>query len=79
MDEVRVYSRALSAAEVLETYLEYALVGDFDHSSVIDLSDFAILSSEWQNADNCDVDLTCDCRVDVDDLSVLVNEWLKSI
>ena len=77
IDEFMIFSRALSADEILQIYSQYALVGDFVADGDIDLKDFSVLAYNWQAGDMCDIDLTCDCAVDNDDLMILVDEWLS--
>ena len=78
IDEVQVYSRALSADEILDLYNQYAIVGDFVEDNIIDLKDFSVLAYDWQRDNVCDTDLTCDCTVDLDDMMVLVEQWLAN-
>ena len=79
MDEVRIYNRPLSQAEIQEMYQQYALVSDIEPDGDVDLDDFAAFSGYWQNSENCEGDLTCDCVVDIDDLMMLIGEWLNQI
>jgi hypothetical protein len=79
MDEVRIYNRALSDAEIKSLYEEHVLVGDFDNDRDIDLADFSVISSDWQSMDGCDVDLTCDCVVNMDDLMMFIDHWLMNL
>ncbi len=78
IDEIKVYSRALNADEILQVFNEYALNGDFSSNGQIDLDDFSVLAFNWQNDDVCDIDLTCDCSINIDDLTVLVDQWLQN-
>ena len=77
IDEVKIYSRALDAAEISQLYHEYALVGDFAADGTIDLNDFSILAYNWMDTDACNIDINCDCIVNIDDLTLLADQWLK--
>ena len=79
LDEIRIYDRALSVAEILNVYQQYALIADITLDGNVDLDDFAALSTYWQDSQTCLGDLTCDCIVNFDDLMILLNEWLSSI
>lgn len=77
IDEVRIYDRALSAADIEDIYRAHALVADTEPDGDVDFNDFAVLADHWENPDTCDGDLTCDCVVDFDDLMVVIEEWLS--
>ena len=77
IDEVRIYNRAVTADKILQIYDEYDLVSDLDSDGNIDLNDFAYFAGFWQNTQDCEGDLTCDCFVDIDDLMILIEEWLR--
>lgn len=77
IDEVRIYNRTLSAAEIQALYQAHVLIGDMEPDGDVDLADFAYLAGAWQEADACDGDLTCDCIVDIQDILILVDEWLS--
>lgn len=79
MDEVRIYDRTLSGAEIHNLYQMHALVADTEPDGDVDLNDFAVLADSWQNSETCDGDLTCDCTVDIDDLMFMADEWLKQL
>jgi hypothetical protein len=79
IDEVKIYRRPLSAANIQDFFREHALVADMQPDGTVDFTDFTRLAELWQNTDTCDGDLTCDCVVDFDDLMILVEEWLQSI
>jgi hypothetical protein len=79
IDEVRIYDKPLSAERIHNIYREQALIADLDTDGIVDLNDFAAFSEFWQNTDTCDGDLTCDCIVDIQDVMILVEEWLQSI
>jgi hypothetical protein len=79
IDEVKVYSRMLDAAQIRDIYQSHALTADMEPDGDVDFDDFARLANNWQNPDACDGDLTCDCVVDFEDLMVFVEEWLKQI
>jgi hypothetical protein len=58
-------------------------IGDLNHDSVVDLADFAVLTSAWLShpGDNnwnpyCDISAPADNFIDVQDLAVLVQGWL---
>lgn len=61
---------------------------DFDKSSNVDMTDYAILAGDWQiqqcqsrcgDNDNPwpQADLTRDCTVDLNDLAIMAEEWLN--
>jgi hypothetical protein len=79
IDEVRIYDRALSAADIEAIYRAHALAADMEPDGDVDFDDFARLAADWQSPDACDGDLTCDCVVDFDDVVILVEEWLSYI
>ncbi|MBI9017742.1 MAG: CotH kinase family protein [Phycisphaerae bacterium] len=57
-------------------------LSDLDGNGVVDLLDFALLCSHWQNKDcgDCDgVDITGDGSVDIDDLLVFCTDWMKGL
>ena len=76
IDEVMIFSRALSGNDIEQIYKEYVLAGDFGQDGVVDLQDFSVIAYNWNIGDKCDIDLTCDCQVDIDDLMILVDQWL---
>ena len=78
IDEVRIYNRALNAAEIRGIYQQYALTADTEPDGDVDFDDFGVLADHWQ-MDTCDGDLTCDCTINFDDLMVLVEQWLGHI
>ena len=78
IDEVRIYNYPLTATEIQDIYQQYVLVSDTEPDGDVDLNDFAVLAGSWQSTDSCDVDLTCDCAVDMIDLIVIMNEWLST-
>lgn len=58
-------------------------IGDLNHDSAVDLADFAVLTSAWLSHpgdDNwnpyCDISAPADNFIDVQDLAVLVQDWL---
>ena len=78
IDEVRIHNYAMNDIEIQDIYSRYALVADLEPDGKVDLADFAVFAGLWQNSQNCDGDLTCDCQVDFEDVSVLIDEWLDS-
>ena len=79
IDEVQIYNRSVTAAEIQQLYRDQVLTGDADRDGDVDLPDFAALASLWQNTQSCDGDLTCDCAVDIDDFMVVAEEWLDVV
>ena len=79
IDDVRIYNRALTGAEIREMYKSLALTGDTEPDGDIDLNDFAVLANSWQSSNSCDADLTCDCIVDINDFIILAEGWLNQI
>ncbi|HML74495.1 MAG TPA: glycoside hydrolase family 76 protein [Anaerohalosphaeraceae bacterium] len=79
IDDVRIYIRPLSAAEIRDIYLADALIGDLSSDGMVDFADFTSIAQSWQKAGSCDDDITCDCTVDMDDFMILADEWLMQI
>ena len=79
MDEVRVYSRALSNTEVWHLYAADALAGDILSDGVVDIADFLYLAETWLSSHDGAADLTCDGIVDLADFAILAEEWLRSL
>ena len=79
MDEVRVYRRALSDAEIGQMYQANALTSDIKSDGIVDFADFSSLAAAWQTQNAGAADLTCDGIVNMDDMAILAEEWLNSI
>lgn len=79
MDEIRVYGRVLSAAEILEVYRLDALGGDMEPDGDIDLADLAVLLGDWQAAGGGLADMTCDGIVDLNDFAMFAEGWLGTL
>lgn len=79
IDDVRIYTRALSAAEIRAIYRADALIGDISLDGIVDFSDFTSVAQYWQQAGSCNGDVTCDCAVDMNDFMILADEWLMQI
>lgn len=79
MDDVRIYARALSGADIWELYAAQALTADMEPDGDVDLTDFAFISDAWQAASAGAADLTCDGTIAFDDFMILADEWLRSI
>ncbi len=79
IDDVRIYNRALSAADIRDIYRADALIGDLSSDGVVDFADFSSIAQSWQKAGSCNGDVTCDCAVDMDDFMILADEWLMQI
>ncbi len=75
VDEVRIYGRSLSAAEIGQIYEQQVLVSDFNDDGVVNLSDLSRLAGDWLTSNSVS-DLTCDCYTDIEDLKVMAEEWL---
>jgi len=61
---------------------EFVYLGDIEPDGDVDLADFAVFASYWQDIDcgTCGgVDLTNDGIVDANDLAELAKNWLKSL
>jgi len=76
IDEARIYARALSDAEIETVYRSQALGADLETDGVVNLGDLAAMAFLW-NAAGVN-DMTCDGRMDMDDLLVLIDEWLTT-
>ncbi|MBN2841686.1 MAG: LamG domain-containing protein, partial [Sedimentisphaerales bacterium] len=79
IDEVSIYTRALSDVEIFNLYSQLALTGDFTANGEIDLVDFGVLAGDWLYSGASDTDLTCDGMVDVEDLQIFSEQWLDSL
>lgn len=85
IDDVRIYSYALTQAEIQTLSSITPPSPDIVPDNVIDLSDLSALSAYWLNkdcysADHCDGrDLNADQVVDHGDFLVLAEKWLSSI
>ena len=79
IDEVRVYSRALTDAEIGQMYLANALTSDIVPDGIVDFADFASLAAAWQALNPGVSDLTCDGAVNIADIAVLAEEWLSTL
>ena len=84
IDEVALYDRALSPAEVLEHFSTLLLPpltcrSDLNLDGVVDGADLGILLGDWDTAPNCgdpiSADLNCDCIVDGADLGIMLGAW----
>ncbi|MBN2843575.1 MAG: hypothetical protein JXM68_10815, partial [Sedimentisphaerales bacterium] len=75
VDEVLVYSRSLTAAEIEQIYEQHALVSDLNDDGAVNLADLARLAGDWLES-NSSSDLTCDCQTDIEDLQLMAEEWL---
>ncbi len=63
IDDVRIYSKALSAAEVADLYLEFKP------------ADYICVVSESSDLET--FDLTNDCRVNLEDFALVASQWLE--
>lgn len=58
----------------------FGYYGDFDHSGFVDMLDFAQFAQYWPPVSDCnqlwDADYNGDCKVDLFELSMLVEHWL---
>jgi hypothetical protein len=79
MDEVRVYTRALTDSEIRDIYEMDALTADVETDGRVNLADLAIFAQFWDSISAGMADLTCDGVVDMDDLAILIEEWLRAI
>ncbi|MFO0782268.1 MAG: LamG-like jellyroll fold domain-containing protein [Phycisphaerales bacterium] len=81
VDDVQLYSRALSAAEI--SYLvahpgqtaPAACPADIDHDGLVDGTDLGLLLGAWGVCGTCDADLNTDGQVDGTDLGLLLGAW----
>ena len=76
IDEVRIYNRSVTGAEIQKLYQTHVQMGDINRDGNVDLNDFAAMAGLWKNTETCDGDLTCDCAVTMDDFLILAEEWL---
>ena len=79
IDEVRIYSRALSDIEIEQMYRANALTGDIVPDGIVDFADFASVAAAWQSPAAEGADLTCDGEVNIVDIAVLAEEWLSTL
>ncbi|MFO0826593.1 MAG: LamG domain-containing protein [Phycisphaerales bacterium] len=84
IDDVQVYDRSLSCAEVqflfsnpgLETTSGGAAVfADLDADGHVSASDLAIMLGAWGDCAACPSDLDCSGTVDANDLAILLGAW----
>ncbi|MFO0827980.1 MAG: LamG-like jellyroll fold domain-containing protein [Phycisphaerales bacterium] len=81
LDDVQIYGRALSCAEVNYLFLhpgaEVANLADLNADGHVDGSDLALLLGQWGlcGAAPCSADLDCSGSVDAADLAVLLGGW----
>ncbi len=58
---------------------DWALLCDIDNSGIVDLKDFAWLSSLWMNQDDeLFADFNRNAEVEANDLDLLINNWLNT-
>ena len=77
IDEVKIFSRAVSAGDIYQIFSESALSGDFVPDGKINIKDFSVLAYYWQDSDACEIDLNCDCEVNFEDLTIFADQWLS--
>lgn len=80
LDDVQIYDRVLSCAEVNDLFLhpgaEVSLLPDFDFDGDVDGADLATLLGAWGPCGaNCSFDLDCSGSVNAADLAVLLGAW----
>ncbi len=75
LDEVKIYSRALSYSEIVSIYNSELLSADLVEDGMVDMADFAVLAGEWLRADGSG-DMNCDGIAGVEDLQIFADEWL---
>ncbi len=80
LDDVQIYNRALSCAEV--NFLRsnpgatVPLLPDLDENGTVDAADLAILLGAWGGCEaNCGADFDCSGTIDAADLAVLLGAW----
>ena len=78
IDEVMIFSRALDDSDIANIYNKYALQGDFDSDGLINIKDFSAMAYHWQDENCSDYDLNCDCTVNIDDFTILTEQWLNN-
>ncbi len=78
VDDVRIYAKVLTDAEILALY-ETKYIADMDEDDTIGTGDFAGLAANWQMTgcgDCSGADFTGDGIVGIDDLALLSLMWL---
>ena len=79
MDDVRIYNRRLTAAEILEVAsASLTLPGDFDANGVLDVTDIDQLTAAAAAGDDPKYDLTQDGLVNVVDVDLWVKQLKKT-
>ena len=77
IDNVRIYTKAMSSSEIFEMYSAGPMPGDLYSDGKVDINDFAVLSQFWQSSSASDADMTCDGIVNIDDIEFFAQEWLN--
>ena len=81
VDDVQLYSRALSGAEISYLYANpgqtapSACAADLNLDGMIDGTDLGLLLGAWGVCGSCDADLNADGQVDGTDLGLLLGAW----
>jgi hypothetical protein len=83
IDDVRIYNYALRPGEVAQLMCYEPAVGDVNHDCVVDMADFAVLTSAWLSRpgdqrwnEDCDINSAADNVVDMLDLNAFFGSWL---
>jgi hypothetical protein len=83
LDDIRIYNYALNAHEVEHALCGGTSISDLNHDCVVDLADFAILTSAWLSEPpdplwnpDCDISIPPDDAINAKDLALFVQDWL---
>ena len=83
IDDVRIFNYALRPGEVAQLMCHEPAVGDVNHDCVVDMADFAVLTSAWLSRpgdqrwnEDCDISPAADNVVDMLDLNAFFGSWL---
>jgi hypothetical protein len=80
LDDVRIYDHELTLAEVRELVCVTQYMADLNSDCVVDIFDLNIMAGEWLSPDTGPFvsDVTGDDKVNLEDFSILADDWGKS-
>lgn len=83
IDDVRIYNYALRPGDVAQLMCHEPSVGDVNHDCIVDMADFAVLTSAWLSRpgdqrwnEDCDISPVADNVIDMLDLNAFFGSWL---
>jgi len=75
LDDIQIYNRALTSAEICELAGEVLCPADIAHNCHVDVDDLLAVINAWGPCSRCVADITSNGQVDVDDLLAVINAW----